>query len=88
MTLPKYVDDLFVDLGDLRPDLKKHAHLVIQQILKYGNMKAIKWMFQQYTKKDIRKYALLSRELNHQDVSFWSNILEIPISKFKWISQF
>lgn len=88
MQLPKYVDHLFVDLGYLRPDIEKHAHLVIQQILKYGNMKAIKWMFQKYTKKDIRKYALLSRELTNQDIAFWSNILEIPKPKFRWISRF
>lgn len=88
MGIPSYVNKLFLDMGDVRPDAQKHDRIVIERILRVGDIDAIKWMFRYYSQRLICETATTSHELTRRDISFWSNILDIPRIQFKWISKF
>lgn len=88
MQLPTDVDKLFVDMGHLRPSIPEHTPIVIERILKYGNLQAIKWMYNTFEFDAIRHTAAHSRELTAKDIAFWSLVLEIPKEQFLWTSRF
>lgn len=88
MELPSYVDELFLDLGGATLDTHKHSRMIIERIMKLGDLRAIAWMFRVYGRSEITRVAPTCRELTRRDVNFWANVLSIPREEFRWISRY
>jgi len=83
MRLPKHVRHCFwsYDLSSI--DIAKEKHLIIQQILNYGNWQAIKWLFKVYANRDIKEVL----KSPHRGIwwkrvlNFWLTIFNLHIPK-------
>ena len=60
-------------------DLERDKKRIITNILNLGSAKATKWLFEIYSKKDIKEAIVhpLPGEWNKKSLNFWSLILNI-----------
>lgn len=56
-------------------DKKEHAPYIIQRILEYGDMRAIRWLLSNFKKELIRQILRERRGFSPQTLNFWSLIL-------------
>jgi len=68
---------LFWDVDPKTIDPKKNARYVIERILDFGNGKEVKWMWQHYSIRAIKKVLLLPRaQLHKKSKALWSLMLK------------
>ncbi len=73
----KFRQALFWDTDPKKIDLKKHARYVIERVLEFGDISEAKWLFQQYTKRVIKKVIQLPRvQLSARSKTLWSLLLK------------
>ena len=60
-------------------DQKKDKNRIITNILNLGDFKATKWLFKNYTKKDIKKNVARPKpgEWNKKSLNYWSFIFGV-----------
>lgn len=66
-------------------DLQKHKKLIISQVLNFGSLDAISWLFANYS-NDAIKEAALNTPLGAWDkksLNLWSLFLNLDKSQFK-----
>lgn len=79
--LPAYLKKLFWDVNFDKLDPEKYSQYVIGKILEYGDIKAVKWMFDNFKKKEIVKTLTEAKGCSARSAGFWSLILDIPSNK-------
>ena len=62
--MPTELKKYFWDTEFEKLDLEKNKRYIISRLYCYGDLKAIKWIKQTYTNKDIKEVAKKSRNLN------------------------
>ena len=75
--LPRFLKAYFWSVKFDELDLDKDKDYIIHQILAYGDLKAIKWLFKVYNKKEIKNSFLKkpSKIYRPQTFNFVKNIL-------------
>lgn len=66
-------------------NLQKHKKLIISQVLNFGSLEAISWLFSTYSSEDIKE-AALSLPLGAWDkksLNLWSLYFNLDKSQFK-----
>lgn len=61
--MPEELRKYFWDTQFEKLDLKKNKIYIISRLYCYGNLKAIKWVNNVYSKEDIKEVAIKSRNL-------------------------
>jgi len=83
MKLPRFIQHCFwsYDLSSI--DIEKDKHLVIQQVLNYGDWRAIKWLLRVYNDREIKKVLKSPRRgiWRRQVLNFWFTIFNLHIPK-------
>lgn len=70
---------LFWDTDPSQLEVNTHAHYIIERILDLGNDTEVKWLFQQYTPKVIKKVLYTPRvQLHKKSKNFWELMLGKP----------
>jgi hypothetical protein len=67
---------LFWDVDPSKIDFKKNAQHVIERVLELGNDKEIKWLWNAYDKKLLKKVVTNSRVLRPRSKTLWSLMLK------------
>ncbi len=76
--LPSFLKQYFWDVEFEEMDFKKCRIYVLRRILEYGNETAVKWMWDNFKKSEIRTVLSKFRGFSRKSANFWSLILEIP----------
>ena len=63
---------LFWDVDPKTIDPKKHARYVIERVLDFGNDREVRWMWQYYDHRIIKRTVQESRVLQPKTRAFWS----------------
>lgn len=71
----KFRQTLFWDVNPKNIDTKKNAQYIIERILDFGNDREVKWMWDFYDKKFIKKIVGKSRCLRPRTQALWTLIL-------------
>lgn len=71
MKTMKFRQALFWDVDPKNIDPQKNAQYVIERILDFGNDKEVKWMWDQYDKKLLKKIVFKSRCLRPRTKNAW-----------------
>lgn len=79
--LPKFLKQYFWDVNFDDLNFEKSRTFMLECILERGNMKAVKWLFKYYSKKDIKKLILTSENLSPKTANFWALYLNINPKK-------
>ncbi len=81
MKVPKSLQSVLWSYDISKIDVKKDKNLIIQQVLNYGTMKEIKWLFKTYSATEI-KHVLKNPSRGSWDsrvLNYWSKIFRIKI---------
>jgi len=84
MQLSKHI---FWDLNVDSIDFQKHARLVIERVVVYGDLKDWHTLKEFYGLEKIKKEALQIRTLDKKTLNFLSLILKFPALKFRCYKQ-
>jgi len=79
--LPSFLEQYFWDVDFDKLSFNKSKTFILKRVLDRGNDKAIKWLLQYYTKEDIKKLLLSSRDLSPKTASFWADYLRLDHKK-------
>jgi hypothetical protein len=65
------------DFGALNP--QKDSHTIIERVLEYGNRAEIQWLFETYSREDIRNWVICfgNGKLTQPHRTFWQLVLDI-----------
>lgn len=69
--VPERFRALFWDTSLKNIHLKKHARNVIERVLEYGNLDAIRWIQQVYPTQTIIEVLRTSRAVSEKSRGFW-----------------
>ena len=73
--LPKSLYRYFWDIEPEKLDPKKRATYVLSRLFEYGDVEAMRWIFKQYSKHEMRE-ALNRRGLWPRARAFWTCYLK------------
>lgn len=76
--LPVFLKKYFWDVDFGKLNFEKYPIYVSERILEYGNVKAIKWLFKNISKKELMKIIPKTRQLSARSANFWALFFDIP----------
>lgn len=85
--IPQYLFRYFWEVDASKVDVQKRARYIIERILEYGDMDAVKWMFNMYPKKVIVEVLKSSRSLSRKSANHWALIFEVLKSQILGLSK-
>ena len=74
----RFRSSLFWDVDPKIIDPRKHATYIIERVMEFGNDKGVKWMWERYPLKSMRRVVKNSRGLSKMSANFWAIMLNIP----------
>lgn len=85
--LPAFLKKYFWDVEFGKIDLDNRKTYVLKRILEYGDEEAVRWMWKNFTKPEI-KYALTNfRGYSQKSANFWAFILDIKKEDVKCLNK-
>ena len=78
MKIPTSLHRFFWDINIKKLDPKNKPHFVINRLLDKGNVEAVKWVRENYTKNQIKETFTHIRDFNPKVGRFWALFLKIP----------
>ncbi|EKE05821.1 MAG: hypothetical protein ACD_19C00176G0043 [uncultured bacterium] len=59
----------------------KNTQFIIKRILDRGDTNSVKWLLNNYSRKDIKNTIINSRDLSQKTANFWSHVYNLDQSK-------
>jgi len=75
--LPHFLKRYFWDVDFSKLQKNSHPQFIIKRILEYGDEKATKWLFQHFTRSEIRRTLTRRRDISPLSANYWSLILKV-----------
>ena len=75
--LPKFLHKYFWDVEVENLDIKKNGFYIMERLMDKGSLKALKWLFKHYSKKDLKNVFMKSRNISKFSRAFWAGYLKI-----------
>ncbi|MCX6559423.1 MAG: hypothetical protein NTZ26_02805 [Candidatus Aminicenantes bacterium] len=69
--VPGDLKRFFWDVDPAGLDLSRHKVYIIERLLEFGDGKAVRWLFENYTRDDIAAILESSRSLSLKSRKFW-----------------
>ena len=85
--MPKELKEYFWDTEYEKLDIRKNKRYIIARLFCYGDLKAIKWIKENYTKEDIEDVARNSRNLKPLVANYLRqqlNLKKEEMAYYKW----
>ncbi len=79
--LPKSFKQYFWDVDFEKLKLEESRAFILKRLLDRGNDQAIRWVFKNYQKEEIKALLLTSRDLSSKTGNFWADLLGIDKRK-------
>jgi hypothetical protein len=76
--LPHFLKKYFwdVDFNELQED--SYPQFIIERILERGDEETVNWLFQHFTKSEIKRTLRKRRGISPLSANYWSLILKVP----------
>jgi len=82
-SLPKFLKKYFWEVEFNELNKTKNSYFVIGRILEYGDKKAVKWLFRNYSLNQIKEVVCKTRSLSLRSLFFWTLFLNLKRNKVK-----
>ena len=76
--LPKFLKKYFWDVSFEKIDIEKNKEYVLKRILNYGDEKAVRWMYDNFEKSEIKNTLSNFRGYSQKSANYWALILDVP----------
>lgn len=79
--LPEFLKTYFwdVDFDGLR--LEESRTFILKRVLDRGDTKALNWLMENFTKKEIKDLLLFTRDISQKTANFWADYLKLDRRK-------
>jgi len=84
--LPDFLVPLFWDV-DPASLLPGHESFVIERILNYGDIPAIRWMWQRFSDDAVTSVVRTSRRLTRKAATFWALVYDVPLGEVRSLAK-
>ena len=88
MKLPNFLKKYFWEVDFDKLNLKIRSEYVTLRLLEYGDIKALRWLFRNLSKKKIIEIIKKQRGLSPKSLYFWSSLLDINPEKILCLKKF
>ncbi len=78
---PAFLKQYFWDIDFAKLDFNESRTFILKRVLDRGDTKALNWLSKNFTKKEIEKLILSSRDLSQKTANFWADFLNIDHKK-------
>lgn len=85
--IPQFLHKHFWEVDASKADIQKRAHYIIERLLEYGDVDAVKWMVRTYPKKTIIEVLKTSRALSKKSANYWALVFDVPKSEILCFSK-
>lgn len=79
--LPHFLKQYFWDVNFEKIELETSKTFILKRVLDRGNDKALRWLFKQYSKEDVKQLLLTHKDLSPLTSNFWADYLNIDKGK-------
>ena len=86
-SLPGFLKPFFWEsaLAQIHP--RRHWFYIIERLIEYGDDRAIHWLKQHYSSKQIAEVVRTSRAISRNTANLWALILKIPRGTIRCFSE-
>lgn len=84
--LPKFARRYFWDVDADKLDAVKYSTYIIERLLEMGDVPAVRWVLQKYSRRKIVTVLKHSRSLSKPSANFWALYFGLPKSKIRCLS--
>lgn len=83
--IPSFVQPFLWSYDVSALDLSRDKKRIITNVLNFGTSEATDWLFDTYTKEDIKNCLIdpLPGQLDNKSINFWSLVLDVKPGKTK-----
>lgn len=85
--LPVFLKKYFWDVDFEKIGLDNSRIYVLRRILEYGDEKAVRWMWKNFTEPEIKNILYNYRGLSLKSANFWAFILDVKKEDVKCLSK-
>jgi len=85
--LPKFLEKYFWDVDFNKIDLDNRRVYILKRILEYGDEKAVRWMWKNFKKEEIKNALCNFRGYSQKSANFWAFILNIKKEDVKCLNK-
>lgn len=69
--IPSELGRFFWDVDPASLNPKRHNAYIIERLLEFGNEKAARWLFEEYTRDEVAAVIESSRSLSYKSMNYW-----------------
>jgi len=73
--IPEELHKYFWDVSPEELDPARHKRYVIERLLELGDENAVRWLFGQFSRDEIREVLSRSRQISAKSRSYWELLL-------------
>lgn len=81
--IPSEFREYFWDVDFNKIDPQRSPQFIIKRILNRGSIKAIKWLFNNFSDQEMIDTIMISREFAQISAIFWADVFKLDKSKIK-----
>lgn len=70
--LPSFLKQYFWEVDFNKLDMQKYPKYIIERLMEYGNLKAIRWMKNNFTNRQINSVLRHMRGFSKKTANFWA----------------
>jgi hypothetical protein len=85
--LPKFLKHYFWEVDFETLDADRYSRYVIERILEYGGIKAVKWMTSTFSPKEIKSVLFTTRGLSLRSATFWAVVLGVSKERVQCLNK-
>ena len=75
--LPEKIRRFFWECKDAEMDIQRNCFFVIERLLEYGDLGAVKWVLENFEQTQIVEVVKTSRNLSRKTASMWQNYFNL-----------
>ena len=85
--LPSFARRYFWDVDARKLDADKYAGYVIERLLELGDLQAVRWLLQKYSRRRIVAVLKKTRSLSKPSANFWALYFRVPRNEIRCLSK-
>ena len=85
--LPKFLWPFFWDTDPKKLDVEKRSKYIIERVMDWGDIPHVKWMLENFSKKELKNTLIKTRNLFKKSAYFWANFLQVDPEETKCLSK-
>ncbi len=84
---PEHLRALFWDTDFDHLCVEGHERYVIERVLEYGDVPAVRWLMNRFSKEQIAETLRRTRRLSPKSAYFWASILDVPTGEIRCLNR-